>query len=104
MLIEPHCSAMCWQQFRSASVISAPGIRHAIAGRPSKAISSRTLASWRTVFTYQVVYAQFGGTANLSAITLGHIVGCARRSVQHDPSTDRLRVIARDGPRKITIC
>lgn len=62
MLIEPHCSAMCLQQSRSASVISAPGVRHAIAGRPSKAISSRTLASWRTVFTYQIAYAQFGTT------------------------------------------
>jgi hypothetical protein len=69
IFIDPHCCAICLQQFRSASVISAPGIRHAIAGRPSKTISSRTLASWRVVFTYQVVYAQFGTTATLSAVT-----------------------------------
>lgn len=56
MFIEPHCCAMCLQQSRSASVISAPGIRHAIAGKPSKMISSRRLASWRTIFTSYIFY------------------------------------------------
>lgn len=51
MFIEPHCSAMCLQQSRSASVISAPGIRHAITGRPDKMISNSTLARWRIIFT-----------------------------------------------------
>jgi hypothetical protein len=32
MFIDPHCCAMCLQQSRSASVISASGMRHAIAG------------------------------------------------------------------------
>jgi hypothetical protein len=32
MFIEPHCCAMCLQHSRSASVISAPGERQAIAG------------------------------------------------------------------------
>src|SRR5579864_6827404 len=52
MSIEPHCSAMCLQHSRSASVISAPGTIHAIAGSPNKTVSSRALTSWRVVFTF----------------------------------------------------
>ena len=91
MFIDPHCSAMCLQQSRSASVISAPGIRHAIAGKPSKTISSRTLASWRTVFTYQVVYAQFGTTATISAVTaVTAVAGSERLSYDQTRRLHRL--------------
>lgn len=69
MVIEPHCCAMCLQQCRSASVISVPGIRHAITGRPDTTISSRTLASWRIIFTSEPVYAHFGMTGISSAVT-----------------------------------
>ena len=63
MFIEPHCCAMCLQQSRSALVISAPGIRHAITGRPDRTISNRTLARWRIIFTSEPVYAHFWGEA-----------------------------------------
>jgi hypothetical protein len=86
MFIEPHCCAMCLQQSRSASVISAPGMRQAIAGIPNTTTRSRTLASWRTVFTSQVVYAQFGARANILIVTLV-TKECARRQLQRDPST-----------------
>lgn len=69
MFIEPHCCAMCLQQSRSASVISAPGIRHAITGRPDKTISNRTLARWRIIFTSEPVYAHFGVTGMSGEVT-----------------------------------
>ena len=51
MFIEPHCCAICLQQSRSAAVISAPGIRHAIAGYPKRTTSMSALASLRPIFT-----------------------------------------------------
>ena len=51
MFIEPHCCAICLQQSRSASVISASGTRHAIAGYPNRTTSMRALASLRPIFT-----------------------------------------------------
>ena len=68
MFIDPHCCAMCLQQSRSASVISAPGMRQAIAGIPDTTTRSRTLANWRTGFTSQIVYAQFGTRANSQGV------------------------------------
>ena len=70
--MEPHCCAMCLQQSRSASVISAPGMRHAITGRPDRTISSRTFPSWRIIFTSEPVYPHFavrGISRTVTAVT-----------------------------------
>ena len=45
MFIDPHCCAMCLQQARSASVISASGMRQDIAGIPNNTNRSNAHAS-----------------------------------------------------------
>jgi len=51
MFIEPHCRAMRLQHSCSDAVISAPGRRHAIAGKPDKTTTSRVPANWRQILT-----------------------------------------------------